>query len=54
VLVHPAFRRIEVASRDEAGQWRWNALGPGDVWYSPFGDIDVDAFYDAVDAEATT
>jgi Uma2 family endonuclease len=54
VLVHPAFRRIEVASRDEAGQWRWSALGPGDVWYSPYGDIDVDAFYDAIDAEATT
>jgi Uma2 family endonuclease len=54
VLMHPAFRRIEVATRDEAGQWQWNALGPGDVWYNPYGDIDVDALYNAIDAEATT
>jgi Uma2 family endonuclease len=54
VLVHPAFRRIEVAVRDKADQWRWSALGPGDVWYSAYGDIDVNMLYDAIDAEATT
>lgn len=52
-LVHPVFRRIEVAGRD-SGRWRWRAVGPGDLWCTPYGDIDVDALYDAVDAHATT
>jgi Uma2 family endonuclease len=34
VLMHPVFRRIEIAGRDEAGRWTWHAVGPGDVWYS--------------------
>lgn len=53
-LLNPLFRRIEIATRDAAGHWAWKALGPGDVWQSPFGDIDLDALYDAIDAEATT
>lgn len=28
--------------------------GRGDVWQSAFGDIEVDALYDAIDSEATT
>jgi Uma2 family endonuclease len=54
VLVHPIFRRIEIAERDELGGWRWRAAGPGDVWLTAFGDIDIDALYDAIDADATT
>jgi Uma2 family endonuclease len=53
-LMHPMFRRIEVARRDDAGQWRWNAFGPGDVWCTAYGDVDVDAIYDSIDADATT
>lgn len=53
-LMNPAFRRIEIATRDTAGHWAWKALGPGEVWQSTFGDIDVDALYDAIDSEATT
>lgn len=54
MLVHPVFRRIEVAGRDEAGQWRWSAFGPGDLWFSAYGDVDVDALYAAIGSEATT
>lgn len=53
-LLNPAFRRIEIATRDATGHWAWKALGPGEVWQSTFGDIDVDTLYDAIDAEATT
>lgn len=54
VLVHPVFRRIEVADRGDDGHWRWRALGPGDVWISAYAEVDVDALYDAIDADATT
>lgn len=54
VLVHPQFRRIEVARRDQTGHWQWNAFGPGDVWCGDYVDVDIDKLYDAVDAEATT
>lgn len=53
-LMHPTFRRIEVAQRDDTGQWQWNAYGPGDIWLSAYGDVAVDALYDAIDDEATT
>ena len=53
-LLNPGFRRIEIATRDATGHWAWTALGPGEVWQTTFGDIDVDALYDAIDAEATT
>jgi Uma2 family endonuclease len=54
VLADPNFRWLEVAERDSRGGWRWRAVGPGDVWISRFGDVDIDALYDAVDADATT
>lgn len=52
-LADPTVRRLEIAERG-SGSWRWRALGPGDVWISRFGDIDIDELYDAVDADATT
>jgi hypothetical protein len=52
--VHPMFRRIEVADRDESGHWRWNAFGPGDIWCSAYGDVEVDELYDSIETEATT
>ena len=54
VLAHPLFRRLEIATRDEGGAWRWQAVGPGDLWCGPYGDIDIDELYDAIDADATT
>ena len=54
VLAHPLFRRLEIATRDEDGAWRWQAVGPGDLWCGPYGDIDIDELYDAIDADATT
>lgn len=48
------FRRIEIADRDEQGRWRWRAIGPGDVWFSAYGDVDVDEVYEAIDTDATT
>lgn len=32
----------------------WDVAGPGDVVTTIYGDIDVDAVYDSVDATATT
>jgi hypothetical protein len=52
--VDPDVRRIEVA-RPADGQIRdWQAYGGGDVIFTPYGEIDVDACYDAVDRSATT
>lgn len=54
VLVSQHDRRIEVAARDRAtGEWSWTALGSGAVLFTPFGDIDVDELYDAVDTAVT-
>jgi Uma2 family endonuclease len=54
LLVDPEVRRVEVA-RPSGGRVRdWQAYGPGDVIATPYGDIDVDACYDAVDRSATT
>lgn len=33
---------------------RWQAYGPGSVLVTGFGEIDVDALYDALDAVAST
>ena len=54
VLAHPLFRRLEIATRDTDGGWRWHAVGSGDVWCSPYGDIDVDEVYIAIEEDATT
>lgn len=55
LLVDPTSPRIEVArsieDRIAAG---WDACGPGDVLSTPWGDIDLDALYRDVDAEAST
>lgn len=54
LLVDPDMRRVEVA-RPSGGRIReWRAYGPGDVIATPYGDIDVDLCYDAVDRSATT
>lgn len=52
LLVSPLFRRIERATRDASGEWRWRAFGPGEVLGTAFADVDVDVLYDRVDAEA--
>ncbi len=53
-LVDPNVRRIEVARPVDGAIHDWALYGPGDVIASPFGDIDVDAFYDTIDRTATT
>jgi Uma2 family endonuclease len=54
LLVDPDVRRVEVA-RPASGRVRdWQAYGPGDVIATPYGDIDIDACYDAIDRSATT
>ncbi len=52
VLVDPDRVRIEVAERTADGL-RWSAHGPGDVVFTPYGDLVVDALYAAIDAVAT-
>lgn len=54
VLVDPDRRRVEVASPTPDGSLHWQAYGPGDVVPIEFADIDIDDFYDLVDATATT
>jgi Uma2 family endonuclease len=53
LLVDPHYRRIEAAGVED-GRLGWRAYGPGSVVFTPYGDIDVDAFYDELDAVATT
>jgi Uma2 family endonuclease len=54
LLVDPAARRVEVA-RPAGGRIRdWQVYGAGEVIATPYGDIDIDACYDAVDRSATT
>jgi Uma2 family endonuclease len=53
LLVDPDRRRVEVAHPVE-GELVWDVCGPGDVVVTAYGDIDVDAFYDQLDAVATT
>lgn len=54
VLVDPDRRRIEVAVPASGGSLCWQAYGPGDIVPTGFADIDVDEFYDRLDATATT
>lgn len=54
MLVDPNIRRIEVAGPVDGQIHDWTLFGPGDVVVTDFGDIDVDALYDALDATATT
>jgi Uma2 family endonuclease len=54
LLVDPDVRRVEVA-RPAGGRIQdWRVYGAGDVIATPYGDIDIDACYDAVDRSATT
>lgn len=52
VLVDPDRVRIEVAERTADGL-RWSAHGPGDVVFTAYGDLHVDALYASIDAVAT-
>jgi Uma2 family endonuclease len=52
VIVEPVMRRIEVATRTGDG-WAWRPLGPGDILFAHGTAIDVDTFYDLLDADAT-
>lgn len=54
LLVDPNERRIEVAHAVEGRIHDWMAYGPGDVIGTDYGEIAVDALYDALDAAATT
>ncbi|MGH9164623.1 MAG: Uma2 family endonuclease [Acidimicrobiales bacterium] len=53
ILIDPDRRRIEVAVV-EAGALAWQAYGPGDVVNTAFAAVDIDAFYDSLEASATT
>jgi Uma2 family endonuclease len=53
VLVDLDRRRFEVAEV-AGGALTWQAYGPGETVATPYAVIDVDEFYDAVDATATT
>ena len=53
LLVDPKRRRIEIAEPSADGL-RWQAYGPGSVIPTPFGSIDLDDLYDALDASAST
>jgi Uma2 family endonuclease len=53
MLVDPEQRRIEVATVHH-GVLAWDVRGPGEVIRTGYGDVDVDALYDALDAAATT
>lgn len=51
-LVYPDQCRIEVA-RPRGGTIKsWEALGPEQVLFTPFGDLSLDAFYDTLERSA--
>jgi Uma2 family endonuclease len=54
LLVDPEYRRIEAAWLDDSGGLVWDVFGPGDVVVTGYGDLDVERFYDELDATATT
>jgi hypothetical protein len=41
-------------AESSAGVLSWRAYGPGETVSTPFAVIDIDAFYDSLDAVATT
>ena len=49
ILIDPVFRRFEVFRRNQ-----WHSFGPGDVVETGYGVIDINEFYDDLEAEATT
>ena len=53
ILVDPDRRRFEVAE-SSGGVLSWRAYGPGETVPTPYAVIDVDVFYDSLDAVATT
>ena len=53
LLVDPDRRRVELARPGPEGL-QWRAQGPGFVVPTPFGGLDVDDLYDALDRSATT
>jgi Uma2 family endonuclease len=54
LLVDTNERRIEVARPVDGRIQGWDAFGPGDVVFTDYGDINIDAHYDALEATATT
>ncbi len=54
LLVDPDDRRVEVATVGTDGTLAWRVFGPGSVVPTRYGDLDVDALYDAIDASSTT
>lgn len=54
LLVDPDVRRIELAAPGGGAIRLWEAFGAGDLVRTAYGDIDVDALYEAVDRTATT
>lgn len=54
LLVDQDGRRIEVARFVGDRIAGWDAYGPGSVVLTPWGDLDVDALYEAADAETST
>jgi len=54
LLVGPEKRRIEAAWLDDDRSLVWDVFVPGDVVITGYGEIDVERFYDELDATATT
>ena len=54
ILAHPDTRRLEVTRPQQGRVGTWEVYGPGGVLFTPFGNVDVDQLYNAVDALATT
>ena len=54
LLVDTDARRIEAARPAEGTIRNWTVYGAGSVVTTEYGDIDVDALYDAIDRTATT
>lgn len=52
ILVDPDRMHVEVAEPTAEG-WRWTSYGPEGVVFTPYGPLNLDQLYAAVDAVAT-
>lgn len=54
LLVDPDIPRAEGARLVGGRVAGWDTFGPGDAITTPFGEIDIDALHDQIDATAST
>lgn len=50
LVVHPEWRRVEVATKASDGRLQWEVHGGGSIVFTRFGELNVDELYGEVDS----